>query len=294
MKKLISYILITLLIISSVFLLFKKNNDYIVYIENDTDNYIMSGNGIVYKYIDNKYFIVTNYHIVANSKKIYVLSKQNKKSMAKLEKYDDYTDIAILSVEGNYGVANLGNCDYDTNDKVKIKGHSINKSGYILSRLEHIDVPNTYGNSVYDAIKIKYNINYGDSGSAVLDKNNNVIGLLSVMDEETKEGYAIPICDAMNIVDLLEKNKLNRPNLNAQFTNNNSSIEGVLVSNIYDNSILHELKLQKNDVITKINNVSVENVSDFRNELYKISNGDNISFSYYRNGTYYEVSGIIK
>ena len=188
----------------------------------------------------------------------------------------------------------LTKCDYDINDEIKVKGYNIDKKGYILSKKEHIDVPNTYGNSVYDVMKLEYDIDYGDSGSAVIDRNNNVIGLLSVMDKNTKEGYAIPICDVMNIINLLYNNKLNRPNLKAQFTNSDSDIKGVLILNIYDNSLLNELKLQKNDIITKVNNNNIENISDFRNELYKYYIKDNIAFEYYRDGTYYEVYGILK
>ena len=293
MKRIIISILVLVLGIS-IILFLKNESDYIVGIENDTGNYLLTGNGITYKYYNNRYYIVTNYHIVANSKKIYIYNKNGKKSEAKLENYDDYSDIAILSTSNKLKTINLTNCTYDINDKIRIKGYNIKKRGYLISKLEHIDVPNSYGNSVYDAMKLEYDIDYGDSGSAVINRENKVIGLLSVMDKETKEGYAIPICDVLDIVDRLSNNSLNRPNLRAQFTNSKTNIKGVIILNIYDNSLLSEINLQENDIITKINDINIENVSDFRNELYKYSIGDNISFEYYRDGVYYNKTCILK
>ena len=293
MKRIIISILVLVSGIS-IILFLKNESDYIVGIENDTGNYLLTGNGITYKYYNNRYYIVTNYHIVANSKKIYIYNKNGKKSEAKLENYDDYSDIAILSTSNKLKTINLTNCTYDINDKIRIKGYNIKKRGYIISKLEHIDVPNSYGNSVYDAMKLEYDIDYGDSGSAVINRENKVIGLLSVMDKETKEGYAIPICDVLDIADRLSNNSLNRPNLRAQFTNSKTNIKGVIILNIYDNSLLSEINLQENDIITKINDINIENVSDFRNELYKYSIGDNISFEYYRDGVYYNKTCILK
>lgn len=293
MKRIIISILVLVSGIS-IILFLKNESDYIVGIENDTGNYLLTGNGITYKYYNNRYYIVTNYHIVANSKKIYIYNKNGKKSEAKLENYDDYSDIAILSTSNKLKTINLTNCTYDINDKIRIKGYNIKKRGYLISKLEHIDVPNSYGNSVYDAMKLEYDIDYGDSGSAVINRENKVIGLLSVMDKETKEGYAIPICDVLDIADRLSNNSLNRPNLRAQFTNSKTNIKGVIILNIYDNSLLSEINLQENDIITKINDINIENVSDFRNELYKYSIGDNISFEYYRDGVYYNKTCILK
>jgi degP protein, putative len=43
-------------------------------------------------------------------------------------------------------------------------------------------------------------------------------------------------------------------------------------------------KLQKNDVITKVDNTDVESTSDLQSALYKHSIGDEVEITYYRDG----------
>ena len=286
MKKFLLFILVILCTIV-VFLIFKKSNNYIVGIENETSNSILNGSGIAYKCDRDKCYIVTNYHIVANSKKLYIYNSKKERISAKIEKYDDYTDIAIISVE-NYKLhtTSLDNCNYNINDIVIVKGYNIKKEGTIIDKDVKLDVPNMYGNSVYNTFMIDYDGNYGDSGSAIVDKKNKVIGLLSVMDKETKYGYAIPICEVNSTIEMLMNDDIYRPNLEAQFTNSESDIKGILILNIYDNSELKELNIQKGYIITKVNNIPVENISKFRNELYKYSKGDIIDLEYYDNMDY--------
>ena len=97
MKKIFALIIIAIFI---VILFFNDKKNYIVYIENVGKNEILSGNGIVYKFDNNKYYIVTNYHVIALYNDIYVYNNKGKKVKAVIEKFDDYIDIAILSVQG--------------------------------------------------------------------------------------------------------------------------------------------------------------------------------------------------
>lgn len=289
MKKIVLIISFVLFILIGLIFLNNNKYSYIVHIEGTYKDSISSGSGIVYEYYNDKYYIVTNYHIIAFADKIYIYNS-NKKREATLEKYDDYKDIAVLSIDNiNLKVKRLNKCIYNNGEFVKIIGSKVNKKGKIEETNVSLDVPNTYGNSIYNAFKIDYDIDYGDSGSAVIDRKGDIIGLISVMDLESKKGYAIPICELMEDVDLLMNNKINRPDLKAQFTNSKSDIEGVLILSIYDDSKLKELNIKVGYIITKVGNISVKNISEFRNELYKYSNEDIISLEYYDNEKYNEV-----
>lgn len=292
MKKIFALIIIAIFI---VILFFNDKKNYIVYIENVGKNEILSGNGIVYKFDNNKYYIVTNYHVIALYNDIYVYNNKGKKVKAVIEKFDDYIDIAILSVQGiKLDKANLTKCNYNINDNVKILGKNINKKGIIEKDNIKLDVPNIYGNSIYNTFKINYDVDYGDSGSAVIDKSGDVIGIVSVMDLNEKKGYAMPICDVAKAIDLLMSNQINRPDLKARFSNSNSNIAGVLVLNVFEGSILENMGVQKGDIIVKLNDSNIQNISDFRNELYKYSSGDSIKLIYYRDNSYFETIGTIK
>ena len=57
---------------------------------------------------------------------------------------------------------------------------------------------------------------YGNSGGPLLNKNDKVIGMMFVKDEKFDEvSYALPINFVIDIVEKLENNELNRPNLGA-------------------------------------------------------------------------------
>ena len=114
------------------------------------------------------------------------------------------------------------------------------------------------------------------------------------MDLNEKKGYAMPICDVAKAIDLLMSNQINRPDLKARFSNSNSNITGVSVLNVFEGSILENMGVQKGDIIVKLNDSNIQNISDFRNELYKYSSGDSIKLIYYRDNSYFETIGTIK
>ena len=297
MKKII---LFALIIILSLFLVYVFKNDKhseLVYIESYDSEYLKSGSGVVYKTIEGTHYILTLYHIVESSNDIFVTNIFGKRKQAQLLYFDDYKDIAILSVDDmKLNKVKKIKCDYSLNDKVSILGLSSEKiskkSGIIVGDNIEIDIPNIYGNSHYHAIKINSNIDFGDSGSAILDKNNNLIGLISVKDETTNQAYGIPICDALNVIALLEKNKINRPNLKSTIKNS-MDISGIIVSQIHNSSFLINMGIKDNDVITGLNGVSIKNTSEFRNELFKLAIGNEICLDYYRDGNSYYTCGII-
>ena len=296
MKNKKSFLIILFIIIVACFVSFYNYTkyNYLVYIESNSDEYLTSGSGIVYKKEGSNYYIVTNYHIIDSSDSITVFNNK-KVSSGTIVYYDDYTDIVVIKVNGaNLRVKRLNECNYEAGNKVYIRGINGKKSGIIIEKEVVIDVPNTYGNSRYNAIKIESDITYGDSGSAVIDKKGNVIGILSVMDKDSDYAYAIPICDAMDVVHKLENNELYRPNLQATLKNSENSISGILVDKLYDDSVLKKSGIIQGDIITKINNVETNNISEFRNELYKYNINDKILLEYYRNNKYDTLYVILK
>lgn len=313
MKKKIIYLSIFVLILGSflVVLLFNnKNNisDSVVYIESLNNESITSGSGFVYKIENNKNFIVTSYHVIDNHDEIYVYNNKKEKIEAKVFKYDEYTDIAILLIEDKL---NLNEIKIGNSEKIKdeakvcavgtpIEIENINKTskGNILSKNKEIKI-----NGInYNSIEINIDVDYGNSGGPLLNKDDEAIGMMFVMEENKKIGYALPINFVMDIVRKLEKDEIKRPNLGAimcnttntemlnEYSINIDSVTGVVLLELEEDGLLNKAGLQKGDIITMFNEIHIKNVTDLRESLYKKEIGDVVEIEYYRKGIYYKIS----
>ena len=154
---------------------------------------------------------------------------------------------------------------------------------------------------VVTAIQTDAAINPGNSGGALINSAGQVIGINSMKISKSSVegmGFAIPSNDVVNIINQLEKNgTVTRPALGIQMMdlsnlttsdfsklNLPSSVKsGILVRSVQQ-GMPADGKLQKNDVITKVDNTDVESTSDLQSALYKHSIGDEVEITYYRDG----------
>ncbi len=60
--------------------------------------------------------------------------------------------------------------------------------------------------------------------------------------------------------------------------------DGVVVVEVIDNSPASKAGLKEKDVIVKVDNKDVKNISEFRYYLYKHNVGDEVNITVYRNG----------
>ena len=273
-------LILTLVLIGTI----KKDNEvsrnFIVHINSYGDDYSSEGFGFVYKKNENKYFIVTNYHVVYNANKIQVLNSKNEKKEAVLFNFDEYFDIALLTVEDiDLDIPNIST-SFDNNDEVYIYGSAENSffegktKGIIVNKKESINVSNSH----YDSIKIKIDAKSGHSGTPLFNAKDEVIGMLSL--KENDMAYAIPIDCVLNIASLLEQGEIKRPSLGATFINSNkekTEVEGIVAFNIINGYPLSNAGIKENSIITKINEKRVYNIYDLKEELYKNKIGDTIN-----------------
>jgi len=315
MKKILIYVGIIVLMLGSLItaLILKKCDklenayDSVVYIESIDDETIKSGSGFVYKIKDGINYVVTSYHVIEGYTDIYIYNNNKDKAKAKILDYDEYTDIAILSIEDNLDLkeANIGNSgDINIDDKIYIVGTPIDISnintishGKISSANKEKIITTTHGSSNLNTIQVKAKVDNGNSGGPLLNDNNEVIGMMFIK-ENDEVSYALPIDFVMNIVKRLENNELERPNLGAVMCNstniellseyeiNVDNINGVVVLEVIDNYPLNIVGLLKGDIITKFNDIEISNVNELREELYKKTVGDIIVIEYYREGKY--------
>ncbi len=274
----------------------------IVWIDSISDNKKISGTGFVYKIENNKSYILTNYHVIKNSDSILV-SCDGKQISVENYKYDDFYDIAILILDDDYDLIPIkdNRASVSINDEITILGYLNSNPTKIKGKVESINqeiyIPNDYDEYYYNAIKFNANINYGNSGSPILDSKNNLVGMVSVMDRDTSIGYAIPADFLMDIANKLEKNKLSRINLGGTFTSTRNievvskygfspNVDGVIILEINKNGLIYTSKLEVGDVIVSLNGKKINNVRDLKKELTKYVDYDHIDIIYYRNNKY--------
>lgn len=316
MKKVLSFILIgfVLGIFCSLLsnLIINKDVDLnnvqesLVYIEAISSDSVSKGSGFVYKNKDNKNYIITSYHVIDDYEEILVYTDQ-KSTIATVLNYDEYTDIAVITIDDELGLEEIKLGDsskINVGDQIYVAGTPLNSnyistitSGIISYIDREISVTTTVGNSSINAIQVDAAINPGNSGGPLLNNNGQVIGLVFIKEADLNGiGFAIPINFVMNIVNKLEKNELNRPNLGAIMVNttndkvlkeysiDKSNINGVVLLEVKEKGLFYDYNLQKGDIITKFNNVNIENVQDLQNELYSYNIEDIVVIEYYRNG----------
>ncbi len=190
-----------------------------------------SGSGIIIGENESELLIVTNYHVVADSKElsVYFSFDEEKEEQnvvgAKIKGYDSQKDLAVISVK-------LDDIPKEAKEKIKIAtigdssklkvGQQIvaigNALGYgqstttgIVSALNReVSVQGTNGEIIKNKlIQVDAAINPGNSGGALINMNGEVIGINSVKlasQDVEGMGYAIPITAVESIIgDLMNK-----------------------------------------------------------------------------------------
>lgn len=274
-----------------------KVYDSVVVIENYINDRVgSSGTGFVFK-MDDKYgYILTNYHVVDNSKKIVVTFTNNKKIEASLVGFDEYSDIAVLKVDKSdvISVAKIGNVDsLRVGDTTFTVGAPLDSSVYswtvtrgILSgknRLVEVTIDNT--NSVMEVLQTDAAINSGNSGGPLCNSNGEVVGITNMKIASSSiegMGFAIPVDTAIKTAnDFIEGKTVSRPYLGVSVYETNSNV--IYVEYVQRGSAADKAGIEKGDKILKIDNESISSAAQFRYQLYKYNVGDKITLTIERN-----------
>ncbi len=272
-----------------------------------------SGSGFVYK-VDKSYgYILTNEHVVANSKEIKAVLTTGEEIDTKYLGGDQYLDLAVLQIDKKYVklVSTIGNSEsINLGETVFAVGApmGIDYAGSVTSgimsgkdRMLAVNVGSSVTSDwVMRVLQFDAPLNPGNSGGPLLNVNGEVIGVCSmklVDDQIEGMSFAIPIEYAMNHVDSLEKGKkIEWPVLGVSMINVNDTAnlyrsgikvdskikEGVYVTDTSSGAASAGLK--KGDIIIKINDKKTSDIAHLRYELYQHSAGDTITVTYIRDG----------
>ena len=284
--------------------------------EENSDSQISSeGSGVIYKKEGKYAYLVTNTHVINGAKKVDILLADGNKVPGEVVGSDVYSDIAVVRISADKAkaVAEFGDSNQLTVGETAIAigsplgtdyANSVTQ-GIISSQGRNVNLKADNGQNISTrALQTDAAINPGNSGGPLINIQGQVIGITSSKISNNGQtsvegmGFAIPANDVVNIIKQLEeKGKVVRPALGIQMmdlsnlsTSDLSQLKlpekisgGVLVRSTLENMPASD-KLQRYDVITKIDDTDIESPADLQSALYSHQINDTIKVTFYRDG----------
>lgn len=298
----------------------EKVYDSVVVVENLKGSELQAtGTGFIFKKSDNKYYVMTNYHVINGASSVKIQLTNNKELNVEVLGGDSYSDIAILAFESkdDYSIAEIGSStDARVGDTTFAVGAPVDSTTYSWSvtrgivsgkdRMVKVSTSSQTSSSDYimKVLQTDAAINSGNSGGPLCNSNGQVIGItnMKLVSNSTSNiegmGFAIPIEDAIDFANkIINGEDITRPTLGVSMLDISSTglayynisvpdnvTNGVVIMSVSKNSAAEEGGLKKGDVILEIDNVKVTSSALLKYELYRHNIGDEITLKINRNG----------
>ena len=297
----------------------EKMSPSVVGISCITSGGIATGSGII---LSEDGYIITNAHVIDGAQSmsvvlpVYYSEGDDDEAQAKLtveaERVgsDDQTDIAVLKIDRK----DLVKADIGVSSDVQVGELSIvigNPLGLDLANsatagiISAKDRTITIEDRTMKVLQTDASINFGNSGGPLINAYGQVIGITSAKVASNSAdglGFAIPIDDALPIIDDLMKNGYvtGRPSLSITGTSVTSSYasyygipQGFMVVKVTEGGCSEKAGIQKNDIIIAINDTIVTNLNELNDVKNKFSPGDTVTLTVYRNGKKLEIDVVL-
>lgn len=288
----------------------------VVGVRNKNANGIIQsvGSGVIYKQVGNKYYVLTNNHVVEDGVNYTVVFENGEEIGAVLRGVDELIDVAVLYFfsDETYEIAEFGDSDaLQKGEFVVAVGHP---SGFnyfgsmtlgIVSGLKrYFDIDNDGVNDMFVGyIQHDAAINSGNSGGALFNLNGELIGVnvikITALNVEGM-GFAIPSNLVQAIVTDIEEFgvSMQKPVLGIRFVDIKNNEEyftqnGVeLPSGVNEGFFILEIVpgatmdgyLEPGDILIQIGDVIIDSSTQFVEEFSKYRVGDVIDVVIIRDG----------
>ncbi|MGZ5997793.1 MAG: DegQ family serine endoprotease [Rhizomicrobium sp.] len=259
---------------------------------------ISAGSGFI---IDKSGLIVTNNHVIENSRKITVKLPDGRSFEAKLIGTDPLTDIALLKVKSDKPLPTVEFGDdrqIRVGDWVVAVGNPFGLSNSVTARIVS-SLGRDIGNGPYtDFIQIDAPINRGNSGGPTFDLRGEVIGMNSMIYSPSGGsvgiGFAIPSSIIHDVIAQLQAHgHVERGYLGVNIqsitpdiatTLNISSPKGAIVAEVVPGGPAAKAGFQQGDVVVALNGRTVEDSRDLTRHIASLPAGTTATFAVMRNG----------
>lgn len=252
--------------------------------------------------------IVTNNHVVGDADELLVILSDGEEVEAKLVGADPRSDLALIQIEydGELPAIKIGDSDrLRVGEWVLAVGSPFALSQTVTQGIVSYLGREGVGLADYESyIQTDAAINPGNSGGALVNLDGELIGVNTAIASRSGGyqgiGFAIPVSTVRNVVsDLLEYGEVRRgwlgvsiqevnSELAEQFDLNNES--GVLLADILPGSPAESEGLLRGDVVTEIDGIPFESLSEFRNTIADLDPGTETLLTVIRGGNERTVS----
>lgn len=271
-----------------------------------------TGSGVIYKLTDDFAYIVTNNHVIKDGTKIEVAFQDERRVEATVLGNDVITDLAVLIIPrenisehmtfSNSNQLKVGEFVFAIGNPLGLKFYGSATLGIVSSveRLVPIDIDKD-GESDWFANVIQTDaaINPGNSGGALVNVDGKLIGINSMKVAGTQVeglGFSIPANIVFKVVSDIEKyGEVQRPyigihlvSMNKLHTEDKIGLgvgylnKGIYVNDVIANSPADRKRIRIDDIIVKMNQEEIKDVTDFRLKLYKLQINDEITLTIIR------------
>lgn len=264
------------------------------------------GSGVI---IDQQGDIVTNNHVIADGQNFQVVLFDGTALPAKLVGVDPSDDLAMVKINPPKHLSPMAIGDSSQlqvgNDALVIGnplGITQTVTSGIISALGRTIPEGGGGGTIIDAIQTDAAINPGNSGGALVNMQNQLVGIptLVPLDPEFKTpangvGFAIPSNRVKFITpQLIKDGKVThsgRPAIGATVASVDAQIaaqaglstdHGALVVSVTPGGSAEQAGLRAGDVITQVNNAAIQNTADLTDELIHEDPGTMVTLSVLR------------
>lgn len=263
------------------------------------ENSATQGSGII---ITSDGYVVTNAHVIDNSKTKYLLqvvTSDGKTYNAGVVGYDSRTDIAVLKMDN---AKDLKAAAFGNSENIEL-GEDI----IVVGNPGGLDYQNSITKGIVSAVDRKMSstslvkyiqtdaaINPGNSGGPIVNLYGQVVGIATakiVSEKYEGMGFAIPSATAKDIIDTLMKKGYVEGRVKIGITGSNVSSSvasaygipmGIMVDEISKDGPCYETELKTDDIITGIDDKEIQSFSDIYEILENHKPGDKIVIKYYR------------
>ncbi len=273
------------------------------YRQRETPKRRGSGSGVI---MSKNGYIITNNHVIENASEIEVLLNDNRTFKATIEGSDPTTDLAILKIDAD----NLPTIKFGNSDNLQIgewvlavgspfEFRSTVTAGIVSAKARNIGILRDKNNlQIESFIQHQAPVNPGNSGGALVNLEGKLVGINSAIATPTGTfagySFAVPSKLVEKVYkDLVEYGVVQRALLGINIQDVTAKLAkendlpvlfGVLISGVNDGSAASDSGLKKGDVITKINNIEIKNVSNLQEQVAINRPGDKIEVTYIRDG----------
>jgi len=246
-------------------------------------------------------YILTNYHVVENAAKIQVTLQNGVKTTATVVGTDPKTDLAVIRVEQkNQPILSFANSDQiEVGDWAIAVGNPFGLDASVTVGVISAKGRNQLHITDFeDFIQTDAAINPGNSGGPLLNIEGEVIGINTAIVSGSGGymgiGFAIPSNMAKMVTEqLIKTGSVSRgflgvtlqpidPDLASFYKLD--KVEGALVTEVIKGSPADAAGLKQEDIILKYNNVPVDNISSFRNNVSMMPAGNLLILQINRDG----------